>query len=513
MFEPSRCPAGARLRRIVTTIFIALCFVVISTLLVTNAIGQTAYILQSPTAHIVWSKQPGVSRYRLQIASDARFTDVLYDGLVTGHDYVVRDLAPGKYFWRVARAQQETGPFLGAVPFEVKVADRNAVARTRVVPGWTVATGLIVHLMPAPLRSATHDFLAVNTEGNVYALDGERGIALWASSYNLSGGPEGRQRGRTPQFAPLFVKSTGRNPSVVVGFDKGVRALDGVTGRELWKTTVTGRPFAGTLLTSNNGLTSKLFLIGENAQKIFIIDSRTGELESEQTLSDEAIGPPVIVSEMPKHEMLTPLKGGIIDIRLVDGTSIRSLKLGTEITTQPIIVRTRNNLILLVGTKIDVAAFNAKTLQSLGRIALDDNQYPVGTLQAVDLDNDGSKEVVIVTNGGRIVSAGVDEGKIRWSTSILSDVSVPALADIDGDGKLDVVVSTRERFAIALSGANGGEIWNSGEELLGATRAVPGARLVAVTIAPDFTMIIAGSEFSAGLRAMAIPKSTASVNR
>ena len=131
----------------------------------------------------------------------------------------------------------------------------------------------------------------------------------------------------------------------------------------------------------------------------------------------------------------------------------------------------------------------------------------MGTLHVVDLDADQQVEVVMVTNGGRIVVASVADGTVHWSTEIMSDVSAPAFADVTGDGKLDVIVSTRGRFAVGLSGTNGAEVWNSGEQLSGASAAHPGSRLVAVTTSQMGRLIIAGNDqISAGLRAMAVNK-------
>lgn len=45
----------------------------------------------SAVTRIQWIPQPGVRRYRLQIASDERFNDVKFDGLVKGREYIPRD--------------------------------------------------------------------------------------------------------------------------------------------------------------------------------------------------------------------------------------------------------------------------------------------------------------------------------------------------------------------------------------------------------------------------------------
>jgi hypothetical protein len=53
-------------------------------------------------ATLQWKKQTSVTRYRLQVASDEKFQDVLFDKPITGERYVVSALSPGYYYWRVA---------------------------------------------------------------------------------------------------------------------------------------------------------------------------------------------------------------------------------------------------------------------------------------------------------------------------------------------------------------------------------------------------------------------------
>ncbi|HEX6622456.1 MAG TPA: hypothetical protein VF064_02000, partial [Pyrinomonadaceae bacterium] len=52
--------------------------------------------------HIRWQGKPGVERYRLQLATDARVNDIVFDQAVVGRQHVVRELTPGRYYWRVA---------------------------------------------------------------------------------------------------------------------------------------------------------------------------------------------------------------------------------------------------------------------------------------------------------------------------------------------------------------------------------------------------------------------------
>ena len=66
-----------------------------------------------------WGARPGVSRYRLQLANDRDFADIVFDRVVNGHEYQVNDLPPGKYFWRVAPLDPQLGTFSSAGVIDV----------------------------------------------------------------------------------------------------------------------------------------------------------------------------------------------------------------------------------------------------------------------------------------------------------------------------------------------------------------------------------------------------------
>jgi uncharacterized repeat protein (TIGR01451 family) len=99
-------------------------------------------------SRITWPKQAGVSRYRLQIASDEGFRDILFDGSVTGNEYMATELAPGRYFWRVASSQVKTGQFSIPAPFEVKSSSTQELMTSESLD--PVAPGEIKVLSPAP---------------------------------------------------------------------------------------------------------------------------------------------------------------------------------------------------------------------------------------------------------------------------------------------------------------------------------------------------------------------------
>ena len=82
------------------------------------------WLAQQPTAReiafpvtIRWNRQKGINKFRLQIAADERFQNVFSDRRIVGDRYVVSELPPGYYYWRVAAAESQVGEFSRPVRF------------------------------------------------------------------------------------------------------------------------------------------------------------------------------------------------------------------------------------------------------------------------------------------------------------------------------------------------------------------------------------------------------------
>ncbi|HEX8150193.1 MAG TPA: hypothetical protein VF591_23615, partial [Pyrinomonadaceae bacterium] len=144
-----------------------------------------------PSILVRWQGKPGVNRYRLQLASDANFEDVVFDQAVEGRQYVVKGLAPGNYFWRVAPAAAETSIVYSA-PERVALSGEEKVEVASVLlpadaAGWRTATGEVMVLAPAALRTGgVVDFVGVGADGRAFALDGASGISLWTARYGAA---------------------------------------------------------------------------------------------------------------------------------------------------------------------------------------------------------------------------------------------------------------------------------------------------------------------------------------
>lgn len=86
----------------------------------TFAVGQQAgtRLISFPVS-IQWTRQKGVAKYRLQIASDETFRSIFFDGRVQGERFTATGLPPGYYYWRTAPADSSTGRFSTPVRFFV----------------------------------------------------------------------------------------------------------------------------------------------------------------------------------------------------------------------------------------------------------------------------------------------------------------------------------------------------------------------------------------------------------
>ena len=78
-----------------------------------------------------------------------------------------------------------------------------------------------------------------------------------------------------------------------------------------------------------------------------------------------------------------------------------------------------------------------------------------------DIDGDGKLEVVVGSSDSTVYALNGEDGSFLWSYTTGDYVySSPALGDIDGDGKLEVVVGSHDNNVYALNGEDGSFLWS-----------------------------------------------------
>lgn len=228
-----------------------------------TSFAQTSPVnTQSTEVDLHWGARPGVVRYRLQLATDNSFADILFDRVVSGNDYKVEGLDPGRYFWRVAPLTKQLGQFSSAgvievrrvatrptpTPFSSRENSNRTPAANQVVArgGWRAAVGDIAQPVLAHLRSKQSlDVAGMNEEGAIFALDASSGVAIWSTGRRLA------KEGVSAHGSVIPVQSRSGLDYLVAFSGASVAAIEGATGHELWKTTLPAAAANATVLSDN----------------------------------------------------------------------------------------------------------------------------------------------------------------------------------------------------------------------------------------------------------------------
>jgi len=221
--------------------------------------------------------------------------------------------------------------------------------------------------------------------------------------------------------------------------------------------------------------------------------------------------------------------GDTIAVYDAAGQLLRTMRTGADITASPVVVDTLQRKLILIGTTKGLAAFSAEDdvagFKRIQYIGLGDGQ-PVKSLAEADVDGNRISEVVAITSGGtnggpndgRVSLIDAHQMKVMWSvnsTVVASNVGSAAFADMNNDGRLDVLLPGRDDFAVALSGTNGSVIWKSHIPIPveSMVQSKPQLRSLAVTTLSSGRLILVGSDVaSGGLRAVAVTPTTVTSN-
>jgi len=458
------------------------------------------------TVHLRWEARAGVSRYRLQLAADANFRDIVFDRVINGNQTEISDLAPGNYFWRVAPLTNTLGQFSPAGRIEIKPGAKPTGPSTASTPnpsgstnqivaggGWRAAVGDIPRPLLAHLRSPNgFDVVGTSSEGMTLALDVPNGVKLWS----VRGEPVA-----TGQAPALLVVSAAAGLDDIVAFDgPAAIRIEGKSGRELWRTPLPGTVTSAVVIP---GPDAPLFAVVDNSlRKLLVLDAGKGNLVSQTSLPARVVGAPVAVLDQGAR-FLIGYETGDVELRDQSGALLRSGSAGSPATTGPILVKARQQDLVLMGTRDGLTAMTVADLRTLGREAIK-GDAPRGNLAAHDLTGDGVPEVLMSTERGHLVAVNSEDGKIIWDVPVDSDVSAIAFADLNGDNISDVILTSGQTFAVALSGRDGSTIWRDPEaaQLVANHVNTRAPREIAIVATPTGILVISSDVSRTSLRAI-----------
>jgi hypothetical protein len=509
------CPANLRL--LVLSVIIVLPSPV--SVLAQNEQPQNDSQTDATTAvHLRWGSRIGISRYRLQLARDIGFSDIVIDRVVNGNGYQTNELSPGNYFWRIAPVTTKLGEFSSVGSIEVLESakplstpppsnDSSRAMTTTGGPvltrgGWRTAVGYIARPVLANLRSPDRpDVVGINSDGVLFALDSVSGIPLWSL--------RARKQTAPGISSPLLLRSRSGLHNVVVLYGTVVEAIEGASGRQLWRATLPATTSSGAVI--SDGRVSKILVVDSSRQRAFVVDASNGNIHAQIRLPHRVVGAPVPIADQSARVMIA-YDSGQVEVRSMSGAVIRSGDSGSPATTPPLFIKDRRGDLILVGTRDGLTALAADDLRPLGMLASKDDA-PRGTLAAQDLDGDGSTEVIMMTDRGRVVAVNAGEGKKLWEQIVGKLGETVTFVDVDADRVFDVIVAGDQSFALALSGRDGSVVWKDNQVTLVESRPAEIAPRSIVAMPLGSGALVIGDDASrTGLRAIEFPNGIAQTN-
>jgi len=333
---------------------------------------------------------------------------------------------------------------------------------------WAVRTGGAVTSSPAvaTLRAGSNgtDVVVGSSDGRLYCINGMNGNIRWRY-----------QSGGAIRSSPAIgdIDGDGR-PEVVFGSDDGrVHAVRGENGTALWRFTTRSSISGSPALADVNGdmgldvvvggLDGNVYALNGNGTRIWAAPTPLGGVYNDTgILASPAVGdvngdgwPEVVVTAGDWY--LYAFKGG-------DGSVLWKHSLGTPV---PLTGQLSSPLLTDLDSDGDVEISVGSSDGTFYCIKGDGSEKwtapHLGSMYsspaAGHIDYDNTKELYVCYASSLACLNGAT-GEIRWARSFGSGIeSSPALADVTGEGGLEVVVGANDRIMRALSGIDGAPVW------------------------------------------------------
>ncbi len=472
---------------------------------VTGQTSNSAQTQPKTTVQLRWGSRPGVARYRLQLSQDLQFRDIVFDRVVNGTQIAIDDLAPGRYYWRIAALTSKLGEFssptpivISAQPITVRPTPTPAADSPKLIAtsgGWRTTVSNISRPVLAHLVSPDKlDIVGTNAEGVTFAIGASTGLPLWSVRRPF-------QTKGNVVVPPLTIPSRiARLDNVIIFSGNQVFSLEGNSGRELWRATTPNPTSTATVIRDQTG--SQIVVLDNTLQGVTVLSGADGRIVSQTKLPARTVGAPVSTGQ---NAFAIAYENGDIEIRNKSGAVVRSGSLGSSATTAPLFISGPRGDLVLAGTRDGLTAMTLSDLRPLGRVALKDDS-PRGLLVSVDFESDGVSEVLMMTARRHLVAVSAVNGRILWDVATDTEAEALAFADINGDGLLDVFMAPRQTFGVAYSGRDGAVIWKDAIVSVSANHAAGfGSRTLLAVPGPSGVMLIGSEPSLTEMRAISFP--------
>lgn len=292
------------------------------------------------------------------------------------------------------------------------------------------------------LRETSDDIAAQNPSGGF-------GAGRLRLDRALTDGPgsQALRSGATMIGAPVAVRTSAGETRIVGAFqNQRIVMFDGQDGDTAWVATTPGAPF-GQIAAADMGAQGVCFFVGTSSGRIGGYDAKGQALPGWPVVVPEGLVQPTpALGDLDGDGIPEIVASGVTQVHAwhVDGSTVAGFPVGVFSPNQPvaladldaqggveIVVQTGNYLYVIdgngqvpAGWPVDLGA-GAKQAPVVGRI----RPFALPTILAVS---------------GTLLHAFAPNGTDRWAPRDMggSATASPALADLDGDGALEIVIAT-----------------------------------------------------------------------
>ncbi len=301
-------------------------------------------------------------------------------------------------------------------------------------PLWTFMTGDTV--FSSPLVLAKPPMIVFTSSRAAYALS-YAGKLLW----KVDGVRTFDRNPKSPAAADLDGDGS---PEIVVGSDTGELLLIDARGRVQWKYSTRGARTNGLCLTTPMIVDRKILFAADDGFT-YVLSAR-GELlwKHDNAMRGAVPGQPPNSMWPSTDGKLIYNGAGTLKAHDLAGRVVwerKDLSGPTQVGPQGVTLFVRDTLTLVDRQGKDIGKFSLNDRRDFF------SQPPV----TADLDEDGRPDYIAGTRGTNLVAFS-SEGKLMWKFATEDEISgSPAVADINGDGIVDVVFGSRDGYLYVVT--------------------------------------------------------------